>query len=584
MAIVVAVVLAVTALGFTALYAGSPGQLAEGVRIAGVDVGGLSPADAARVLERSESALSRVPLQVRVGTSTYRVLPADLSLAVDWQTAVAEAQDRVDGFGPIRGFRRLAARAFGVEISPPATVDRRALRKLLDRMAGHDLRHRNAAIRLVGLRPVLVPPRPGLVLDREAAERAILGALAGLDRAPVMLSSRVDEPTVTAPMLEPELAKVQLAVSKPVRLRLGSERFVVSRRQLARLLELPSGGSTKVRIGGRPADVYFAGLGRRVARPPRDAGFVPVADGRVLVKPSVDGRALDVPRTATKLLTAALSPTRRVAPVVVGVASPSRTTAEAKAMGIDFVLSSFKTYNAGDWNRITNLRLGVQALDGTLVPPGGTFSLNRAIGERTEERGFRMAPVILGNRYAEEIGGGTSQVATTVFNAVWEAGLKVAERNPHALYISRYPLGRDATVYWPTLDLRFVNDTASWVLVKGFAETDGIRVSIYGGERRRVDSSPGTFEYSGSPPVKRIKDPSLPKGTTAIEEAGTRPSKTSVTRTIYGEDGQLMRTETWNTNYRGETRIIRVGTKPKPKKREQPAQELPTADTKGPGV
>ena len=88
-----------------------------------------------------------------------------------------------------------------------------------------------------------------------------------------------------------------------------------------------------------------------------------------------------------------------------------------------------------------------------------TFSLNHAIGERTIERGFRSAPVIIGNEYAEEVGGGTSQVATTVFNAAWEAGLRITERHPHSLYISRYQLGRDATVYWPSLDLKFVNDT-----------------------------------------------------------------------------------------------------------------------------
>jgi hypothetical protein len=88
-------------------------------------------------------------------------------------------------------------------------------------------------------------------------------------------------------------------------------------------------------------------------------------------------------------------------------------------------------------------------------------------------------------------------VATTVFNAAWEAGLSITERNPHSLYISRYQLGRDATVYWPSLDLKFANDTDTWVLVKGFVEGDGISVAIYGGESRRVESSAGTFEVTG---------------------------------------------------------------------------------------
>ena len=168
-------------------------------------------------------------------------------------------------------------------------------------------------------------------------------------------------------------------------------------------------------------------------------------------------------------------------------------------MGIDRRMASYKTYNSGTWDRITNLRLGVSELDDTVVPPGGTFSLNDAIGERTEERGFRSAPVIIGTEYEEEVGGGTSQVATTVFNAAWEAGLHITERNPHSLYISRYQLGRDATVYWPSLDLKFVNDTKSWILVKGFAESDGISVAIYGGEeppRRELGGDDDRYRLS----------------------------------------------------------------------------------------
>jgi vancomycin resistance protein YoaR len=237
-------------------------------------------------------------------------------------------------------------------------------------------------------------------------------------------------------------------------------------------------------------------------------------------------------------------------------------------MGIDRRMSTYKTYNAGTADRITNLRLGVEHLDDTLVPPGGTFSLNRAIGERTAERGFKPAPVILGTEYGEEVGGGTSQVATTVFNAAWEAGLAISERNPHALYISRYPLGRDATVYWPTLDLKFRNDTEHWILVKGFAEPDGIRVSIYGGETRRVESSPGTMTLTGPIPVKRVKDPKLRKGETEVESEGEPPSRTSVTRKVYAASGKLLHDETWNTTYKAEAKVVLVGTKGagKPKK------------------
>jgi vancomycin resistance protein YoaR len=187
--------------------------------------------------------------------------------------------------------------------------------------------------------------------------------------------------------------------------------------------------------------------------------------------------------------------------------------------------------------------------------------------------------VIIGTEYAEEVGGGTSQVATTTFNAAWEAGLDITERNPHALYISRYPLGRDATVYWPTLDLKFRNDTKHWILVKGYAEPDGIRVSIYGGEKRRVVSSPGTMEITGPVPVKRVKDPTIAKGTTVVQSDGQPPSETSVTRTVYDASGKVIHNETWNTSYKGENEVVLVGAKAPAKPAKPPPSKTTTTGT-----
>jgi vancomycin resistance protein YoaR len=379
----------------------------------------------------------------------------------------------------------------------------------------------------------------------------------------------VAAPEVTARTLAPAARRARIALSGPVTVTGPGRSWRLSRTRIARLLALPSDGARRLAIAGPAAAAYFAALDERVGKPARDAGFA-VSGESVEVVPARAGTTLNVPRSASALLRAATSKVNRVARLSVVTDQPERSTAEALAMGIDRRMSTYKTFNSGTSDRITNLRLGVELLDDTLVPPGGTFSLNEAIGERTVERGFRAAPVIIGTEYEEEVGGGTSQVATTVFNAAWEAGVDIVERNPHSLYISRYQLGRDATVYWPSLDLKFVNDTEHWVLVKGTPEWDGIRVSIYGGESRRVESSSGTMEVTGKAPVERVKDPTLPKGKTVVEAPGTAPSRTSVTRTVYAADGSVVREETWNTSYKGETRVIRVGTKEKaPPKNDQ---------------
>jgi vancomycin resistance protein YoaR len=125
-------------------------------------------------------------------------------------------------------------------------------------------------------------------------------------------------------------------------------------------------------------------------------------------------------------------------------------------------------------------------------------------------------------------------------------------------------------VYWPSLDLKFVNDTDTWALVKGFAEGDGISIAIYGGESRRVESSATPLVVTGPVKVERVQDPTLPKGEQVVEEEGSAPTRTTATRKVYSADGELIRSETWTTSYEGEERVVRVGTKVPPKKKAVP--------------
>lgn len=556
-------------------FAGPRSELAAGTRVGGVDVGGLTKREAVAQLDRLFEQSSVKPVHFVAGSKTYSFAANQLAVQPDWSTAVSAAERAGDGFGPLRGFRRLRARVFGAEVLPRLAVSNAALDYVLDRISADvDRRPRNAVLERDGLKIRVVPERPGRRLDRDAAAETIVRTLGQIERFAdtTSLPVAVTTPAVGAQMLDAAAESARTALSAPVIVKAAGRSFRLPRWRVAELLQLPSGGATRLGIGGRPAETYFRTLSHRVGRPPRDARFAVYGDA-VQVVPSRDGLEINIPQAARAILRAATRPENRVARLEVARAAPERTTADALAMGIDRRMSSFKTYYSGTADRITNLQLGVASLDGTLVPPGGTFSLNRAIGERTVERGFRPAPVIIGTKYAEEVGGGTSQVATTVFNAAWEAGLRITERNPHSLYISRYPLGRDATVYWPSLDLEFVNDTDTWVLVRGFSESDGISVAIYGGETRRVESSATPLVTTGPVPVQRIPDASLPKGERVVEEEGAAPTRTSATRMVYDADGKLLRSETWSTSYEAEKRIVRVGTKvaePKPKIGEAP--------------
>jgi vancomycin resistance protein YoaR len=564
-------------------FAGSKSELAPGTAVAGVDVGGLTKREAIAKLDALFEKRSDDPVEFAAGEGTYSFAANQLGVQPDWSAAVAAAGRAGDGFGPLRGFRRIRARVFGAEVLPRLAVSNAALEYALDQIADDvDRRPRNAAIVRRGLRFRVVPEQSGVRLDREPAAEVVVRALGQVERmqGATILPVKLTTPPVGAEALAGVAARARTAVSAPIVLRSAKRSFRLPRWRVAELLSLPSGGATKLAIGGAAADAYFRSLSANIGRPPRDAGFAVYSES-VQVVPARDGLELNVPKAARAILRAAARPTNRVARLTVARAVPERSTAEALAMGIDRRMASYKTYYSGTADRITNLQLGIQALDDTLVRPGGTFSLNDAIGERTVERGFRSAPVIIGNEYAEEVGGGTSQVATTAFNAAWEAGLEISERHPHSLYISRYQLGRDATVYWPSLDLKFVNDTDTWILVKGFAEGDGISIAIYGGEERRVESSASPLVITGRVPIERIEDPTLAKGEKVVEEEGAAPSRTSATRKVYAADGELIRSETWTTSYDGQDRVVRVGTKAPPKT-AKPDAKKPTADAKEP--
>lgn len=566
-------------------FAGSPVRIAEGVQIAGVDVGGLTQKEARALLESRFDRVARVPVVFTAGGREFPIKATTLGVEADWETAVETATREGAGFGPVRGYKRLQARFFGSEIAPPVQAYEAALDfKLAGLARAIDQRHVEAKLVRRGLDVEIVPGQAGRRLARDVAAGRIVRALARLERGQaISLPVVLDPAEVTAGDLAAAAAQARVALSAPVRLEYEGTRWKLPRWRIAELLSLPVAGATDVAIAGPGAEAWFAKLRKTVERAPADATFRPVGDG-VVVVPAKDGLAVDVPATAKALLAAAVSRDDRSATLVVRTAEAERTTAEAQAMGIERRLASYTTLYAGTPDRITNLQLGISFLDGALVAPGGTFSFNERVGERTIERGFRPAPVIIKDEYDEDVGGGVSQVATTVFNAAWEAGLKIVERNPHSLYISRYQLGRDATVNYPDLDLKFVNDTPKWIYVAGASGGSGITVSIYGGgPERRVESGTGTIRETGPAPIRRVKDPTLLRGQTEIEEEGSPARATSVTRTVYDEDGDVLHDETWNTSYRGEYRVIRVGTKPPPKpepkpkpKSEQPAPPAPT--------
>ena len=436
---------------------------------------------------RSAPPRSRTAPSIFVaGGQRFAIRPAELGVEPDWKAAVDAAQRQGDGFGPIRGFRRLDVQVFGADVTPPTRPERRArVQARAARRQGEPRRRATLRSSAAGANIVVVPARAGLVLDRHAAERTLVRSLASIDRtsAHVELPLRVQQPRVRAAALAAPHARR----ASRCRRRCGSSSArragCVQPRRIAQLLELPAGGRTSLQIGGPAADAWVAGLGQRVEKPAQDATFA-VHGGRVSVVP---GEAGHPPRRRR----------HRRRPAAGGAEAAARrcgsrgcrvqesqaklSTDAARAMHITRARSrTTRRIYGGIANRIHNVQLVAHLVDGKLIAPGATFSFNQTTGERNAAKGFLEAPVIVNGELTTGLGGGVCQVSTTVFNAAFEAGLKITERTNHALYISHYPQGRDATVDYPTVDLKFVNDTGNWLLLRTFVSSSSLTVGLYG--------------------------------------------------------------------------------------------------------
>jgi vancomycin resistance protein YoaR len=546
-------------------FAGSKNRLAAGTRIGGIDVGGLTAAEAKSQLASQAARLATVPVAFTAGGKQFRLTARQLGVVADWGAAVDSAMRNGGGVGLVRGYRRLSLELFPKDVAPPIKAYDAGLDYELQLIAkAVNAPARDATLVRRGLHITIAGGASGRTLDRAGARKEIIGALASFSRTPVSLPVTVATPRTTIASLTAAQRRASLVVSAPVRVIVGDTTLRIPRWRLATILDLDT-----VRFTGPAADRYFARLEKQVDRAPKDAGFA-VVSNKISVVPAETGLQLDVPRAAAAVLAAAARPTNRVTRLPLAVAQPKRSTAAAQAMGITGVVGTYETIYGGDPNRIHNVQLVAHLVDNKLIAPGTTFSFNGTTGERSADKGFLEAPVIVNGELQTGLGGGVCQVSTTVFNAAYEAGLPITARTNHALYTSHYPLGRDATVNYPDIDLKFVNDTGRWLLLRTWVGSSSLTAVLYGTPvHRRVESVAQPLHVVAQPPLEKTVDATLKPGEVVVDDPGVPAQTTSVERKVYAPSGDLLSDQTFSSSYRAEPKIVRVGPKAKPKQKEK---------------
>jgi vancomycin resistance protein YoaR len=291
-------------------------------------------------------------------------------------------------------------------------------------------------------------------------------------------------------------------------------------------------------------------------REPEDARFTIDGD-RVSLLPSTDGRALDVDGIAGAL---AADVNRRVHRTRLLTLQPTLTTARARAIRVREPVAAYTTEYPCCAPRVTNIQRAAQLLDGTLLLPGATFSLNEALDRRTKARGFVEAPQIYAGRLEDAVGGGVSQVATTMYNAAFFAGMQLIAHSPHQFYISRYPMGREATVSWGGPELIFKNDWPAGVLLQVSATDTSITVRFFSSLlERRVETTTGQpYDYV-QPITRTVTNYEKPAGSREqVQDAGDPGFSVDYTRKVFSGD-RLRRNERWTVDYDAQDAIIELG-------------------------
>ena len=249
--------------------------------------------------------------------------------------------------------------------------------------------------------------------------------------------------------------------------------------------------------------------------------------------------------------------------IATGTAPTELSFDEAMDLGIIGTISSFTTEfttGAGTENRNHNIALVSELLSDSVVAPGERWSFNGTAGECNEEVGFLGAGAIVDGEYEDAVGGGICQVATTVFNAVYESGFPVITRHNHSLYISSYPAGRDAAVSWPDLDLVWENDGASDVLVRLACTEGSVTATLYGVDPGyRVSSATGEWDAGESYSTKTQIDESLAPGASYVKTRGTDGSTITVIRTVEDEEGLIVREDAFHSVYDPVTEVVVKG-------------------------
>ncbi|WP_298181999.1 VanW family protein [Saccharomonospora sp.] len=547
--------IAAAVVGFLVLLYGldllvTNGNVPRGVSVAGVDVGGMSHAKAEDLLREKLDPRLDQPVSYTAGEVSGEFHPKQAGLSLDWNATLEQAGDQ-----PLNPFTRITSFFTTTELGVVTKPERnqfanamKALRKEIDQepVEGN--------VVFENAQPKAVEPKQGQQLKEDQARNLILKHWVSGEQ----LDLPVESTPVTVSMDEVQRALKQVAepaMSGPVVVRGEGADGVLEPEEIAAGLSFEAkDGSLIPKIDQKK---IVEGVEEELAsteKEGKDATIV-FKDGKPTVEPSEDGVQIKWDETLKPLLDVLKQTEDRELHATYEEQPAELTTEEAEDLGIKEVIGEFTTGGFAPDSGV-NIRVVAEKVNGAIVKPGETFSLNEFTGPRTKAQGYVEAGIIENGAPGKAVGGGISQFATTLYNAYYFAGLKDAGHQEHSYYISRYPKGREATVFQnpdgsSVIDVKFTNDSPHGVAIQTIWTESDITVRLWGTKRYEVSSETGP-ETNKVPPQEKegpAENCQPSSGTPGFTVTDTRIIKDI-------ETGQEVRREERTVKYNPQPKIV----------------------------
>lgn len=522
-AIAVGAIFAVAAIAYGVDIFTSSGKTPRGTQVAGVDIGDLTPADAEATLRAQLGPRLVEPVAVHAGGVDSEIVPASAGVDVDWSATLSGVNAQ-----PINPITRITSFFGSREVPVVSTVDQQALDTSMAQLAANsDRAPVEGAVVFENGKATGVSPAAGQALEKQKAGSTF--AAEWSDGGVVDLPVDEVPVTVTQAGVDRALQEVAIpAVSGDVVVN-GRDGKVATLGvdQIGEVLTFTPDGS------GGLTPQYNTDAAIKILTPqlvstevqPKDASFT-FAGGKPSVVPGVVGDLINWPDTVKELPVLLGSTASRATPAVYGPVPPALTTEAAEALGINEVIGEFTT-GGFEYASGVNIGLAASEIDGAVIKPGDTFSLNEYTGPRGAAQGYVESGIINNGRPDKAVGGGISQLATTLYNATYFAGMDDVAHTEHSYYISRYPEAREATIFDGAIDLQFRNPAKTGVMIETIATSSNITVRIWGTKTVDVTSTTGPRTSPTSPNTV-----TLPEGPGCVASSGAPGFTVSDTRVI----------------------------------------------------